>query len=248
VAVINEQIAAHYWPGQNPIGKRFRLKDGDAAWIEIVGVAKTSKYVSIVEPPLEFVYFPYVQRPERRMVLMAESAADPSALVAPLRNVVRGMDANQPIYNVRSLDENYRMRAVVIFNVIIALVAAMGVMGLALALVGLYGLVAYAATRRTKEIGIRMAIGASELTVIRMVLGQGLVLAMIGLAAGLVVSVGAGRALGAVFPGGASGSGRADVAAYVMVAAAVFIVTLVAAYIPARRASRIDPIAALRCE
>ena len=137
------------------------------------------------------------------------------------------------------------MRAVSIFNVLVGTVAAMGLMGLGLSIVGLYGLVAYAASRRTREIGIRMAIGATRQTVLRMVLRQGIVLALIGLVVGLFASVGAGELLRAAFP---NGDDQRDFIAVVLVAPVVLAVTFLAAYIPARRASRIDPMKALRYE
>ena len=115
---------------------------------------------------------------------------------------MQGLDRTLPIYNVRTMDEFYQMRTITIFNVIIGIVGAMGLMGLGLAIVGLYGLVAYATSRRTKEIGIRMAIGAGRTTVLRMVLRQGLVLAVVGLVVGLLAGVGAERLLQAAFPSG----------------------------------------------
>jgi predicted permease len=246
VVVVNEQLAQHYWPGRDPLGKRLRLDGGSGPWVEVVGLAKTSKYSFLTEPPLDFMYLPYAQRPQRVMILLAESIGDPSSLAAPLREVVRTLDASQPINNVRTMEELYRMRIVAIFGVIVGSVAAMGMMGLVLSMVGLYGLVAFAASRRTREIGIRMAIGADRSAVVRMVLRQGMVLALAGLGAGLLASVGAGRALAAIFPGGAGGDGRFDFSAFVQVAAAVLAVTLLAAYVPARRASRVSPVDALR--
>jgi len=133
-------------------------------------------------------------------------------------------------------------------NVVATLTAALGAMGLALALAGLYGLVAYSASRRTKEIGIRMAIGADRGAVVRMVLQQGAMISLAGLATGLLVGLAAGRGLAIVFPGGAAGDGRFDAAAFVTVAVAVFGVTQLAAYIPARKAARINPVEALRTE
>ena len=179
------------------------------------------------------------------MVLLTESAGDPASLVAPLRDLVRSLDQTQPVYNVRTMDEFYQMRTITIFNVIIGIVAAMGLMGLSLAIVGLYGLVAYATSRRTKEIGIRMAIGASRPMVLRMVLRQGLVLALAGLAVGLLAGVGAERLLQAAFP---SGDNSFEPMAHVLVAPIVLAATFVAAYLPARRAARLDPMKALRYE
>jgi predicted permease len=244
VGIINQRLAEHYWPNQNPIGRRFRH---DTSWVEVVGVARTGKYLFIAEAPTDFVYLPYRQIRPQRMVLVAQSAGDdPAGLAAPLRQVVRELDANQPIYNVRTMDELYRMRAVSIFTVLVTLVASLGAMGLALAIVGLYGLVAYAASRRTREIGIRMAVGADASTVLWMVLRQGIVLVGIGLAMGLAASLGAGELMRAAFPGG--DVEPRDVISLLLVTPIVLTVTLLAAYIPARRASRVSLTQALRYE
>jgi macrolide transport system ATP-binding/permease protein len=245
VAIVNQQFARHYWPNQDPLDKRFQLVDSKRTWVQVVGLAKTSKYLFIAEPPTEFVYFPQRQKKLQRMVMLTQSAGDPSSLVAPLREVVRGLDANLPIYNVRTMEAFYRMRAVSILNVLVSTVAAMGLMGLGLAIVGLYGLVAYAVTRRTREIGIRMAIGAGRAIVLRMVLRQGIVLALAGLIVGLVASIGAGELLRASFP---TGDNQRDIVALLLVTPIVLAVTFLAAYIPARQASRVNPIHALRHE
>ncbi len=245
VAIVNQQFAQHYWPNQDPIGKRFRAVDRDSPWVQVVGLAKTSKYIFIAEPPTEFVYLPYRQKTPERMVMLAESSIDASSLAAPLREVVRGLDANLPIYNVRTMEALYRMRAIRVFNVLVGTVAAMGLMGLGLAIVGLYGLVAYAVSRRTREIGIRMAIGADRAAVLRMVLRQGLLLAVVGLVVGLAASVGAGALLRAAFP---SGNNERDITALLIVIPIVLAVTFLAAYLPARRASRVNPVQALRYE
>jgi putative ABC transport system permease protein len=243
VAVVNEEVARHYWPGKDPIGRRFRLNDRNGPWFEIVGVAKTVKYLWIAEAPMEFLYLPLAQHPRPRMILLAQSITDPLTLVAPLRAIVHSLDANQPIYDVRTFGDLYHMRAVSTPNLIIQTVAAMGIMGLVLALVGLYGLVAYAAGRRTREIGIRMAIGAQRVSVLRMVMHQGLILALIGIGIGLVASFGAERLLNASF-----GGSKTDFVAYLLVAPALLAITMLAAYVPARRASRVDPMKALRYE
>jgi predicted permease len=245
VAIVNQQFAKHYWPDQDPIGKRFRLVREDNAWVQVVGLTKTTKYLFIAEPPTDFVYLPYRQMKPRRMVMLAQSAGDSAALTAPLREVAHGLDPNMPIYNVRTMERLYEMRAVSIFRVLISVIGGMGLMGLGLAIVGLYGLVAYAATRRTREIGIRMAIGADRSTVLRMVLRQGIALSAVGLVLGLVASVGAGNLLAAAFP---SGDDQSDFVSLVVVIPIVLAVTFLAAYIPARRASRVNPMQALRYE
>ena len=245
VAIVNQQFARHYWPGQDPIGKRFQLTEDKQAWVQVVGLAKTAKYIFIAEPPTEFAYLPIRQKNVRRATMIARSSGNPTTLVAPLREVVRGLDANLPIYNVRTMEEFYRMRAISIFNVLTTTVGAMGVMGLGLSIVGLYGLVAFAASRRTREIGIRMAIGAGRTSVLRMVLRQGVSLALAGLVIGLVGSVGAGRLLQSAFP---NGNDQRDVVALLLVVPLVVAVTFLATYIPARHASRINPMQALRHE
>jgi predicted permease len=244
VAIVNQQFAQHYWPNQDPIGKRFRVVDG-GAWVQVVGLAKTSKYIFVAEPPTEFVYLPYRQKNAQPMVMLVQSAGDPSTLASPLREVVRSLDANLPIYNVRTMEALYRMRATSIINVLVGTVAAMGLMGLGLAIVGLYGLVAYGVTRRTREIGIRMAIGADRAAVLRMVLGQALGLAVVGLIVGLASSVAAGMLMQSAFP---LEKNERDVAPLIMVIPVVLAVTFVAAYVPARRAARVNPMQALRYE
>jgi putative ABC transport system permease protein len=243
VAVVNEQLAKHYWPDRDPIGRRFHLDSADSPWVEIVGVAKTTKYLWIAEAPTEFLYLPLAQHPQTRMTLLAQSSGDAAALAEPVRQVIRELDANQPVFGVRTFDDFYRYKAVGQPNVIIQTVGTMGLMGLVLAMVGLYGLVAYAATRRSREIGIRMAIGAARGTVLRMVLKQGLVLALIGIGIGLAASIGAERLLNSIFE-----SNGTDFLTYLLVAPALLAITALAVYIPARRASRIDPMRVLRYE
>jgi len=209
-----------------------------------VGVAKTGKYLWIAEPPTEFLYLPYRQNERSRMVLVSESVGESAGIAGPLREMVRGLDADQPIFDVRTMEEFYDMRVVSTGNTILEIVAGMGLMGLILAMVGLYGLGAYAVSRRTREIGIRMAIGASRRAVLQMTLRRGLTPALYGLAAGLVASVFAERLLKAVFPTHT----QTDIAVYLVVVPMLLAITILAAYVPARRASRVDPLNALRYE
>jgi ABC-type antimicrobial peptide transport system permease subunit len=179
------------------------------------------------------------------MSLVAQSIDNASTLAAPLREVVRSLDANMPILDVRTMAELYRMRAISIVNVLTTTVGGLGLMRLGLSIVGLNGLVAYAAGRRTREIGIRVAIGATRPRVLRMVLRQGVALALAGLVVGLAGSIGAGEVLRAAFQ---AGDDQRDVMAFVLVTPVMLVVTFVAAYIPARRASRVNPMDALRYE
>ncbi len=186
VAVVNEQFAHHYWPGQNALGKRFHMKSATGPLVQIVGLAKMAKYFWIAEPPQDFIYLPYTQEKNAAMTLMAESVAPDAATLAPvLRDVVRGIDPDMPVSNARTMQDYYTQRAVKTPDIIAESVAGLGTMGLILSMVGLYGLISYSVSRRRREIGIRMAIGADRQKVIRMILGQGLVLGSIGVVSGL---------------------------------------------------------------
>jgi predicted permease len=245
VAVVNDEFAKSYWPNQEPVGKRFHLNDTKGPWIEVVGVTKTGKYLFVGETPLKFVYLPFTQNPSSEMLLLVRTAGgDPAAVAAPIRAIVQGLDANQPVYNVRTLDMFYQQRAVAVPMMIITLVTCMGLVGLVLALVGLYGLIAYSVSRRTREIGIRIAVGAEQSHVLKMVIRQGLILAVTGVAIGSVATFGVARLIAT----GLIGLGKLSPTTFIVVPALLLGVTLVACYIPARRASQVDPITALRYE
>jgi predicted permease len=243
VAVVNEQFAKHYWPDKDALGKRFRIDNANGPLFEIVGISKTAKYEWMGEPPTEFVYLPWKQRPRSKMILLLESEGAPAALAEPVRNLVRNLDSSQPVFNVRTIEEFYRKRVLMGPMMIVQVVSVMGLIGLLLALAGLYGLVTYATNRRTREIGIRIAIGADRATVLRMVLRQAFALVAAGIAAGLVLGLAAERGVNAVFE-----SSGTDVAAYLLILPALVGVTMAAAFIPARKASRIEPTRALRYE
>jgi len=244
VAVVNEEFAKTYWPKQDPIGKRFRLNDTKGPWVQVVGLTRTSRYYFIAEPPTKFLYLPFAQEQNSRMSLLVETYGEPAGIATPLRSVVRGIDPNQPIYNVRTFSSFYEARAVSVSLTIMQTVATMGLLGLTLALIGLYGLIAYSVSRRTKEIGIRMAIGANKTEVMRMILRQGFILAGAGILVGGAISVVVAQMLTI----GLAGLGTPNPITYVVVPIALLLITLTACYIPARRASQIDPIRALRYE
>jgi predicted permease len=244
VAIVNQEFAARFWPGQEPIGKRFRLDNGKGKLVQVVGVARNSKYAFIGEPQFRYFYLPYAQEGGTHMVLLTESSGDPALLAAPLREIVRSMDSNQPMYNVRTFGNFYKMRAIDTPLMITQIVVTMGLIGLLLALIGIYGLVSYSVAQRTREIGVRIAIGAGRADVIRMVLRQGLVLAAIGIGVGGALSLIAGKALAA----GMIGLGKPNPATFVIVPLAVLLVTMAACWAPAWRASRVDPLRALRAD
>jgi predicted permease len=244
VAIVNEAFAAHYWPNQDAIGKRVRIKDSKGPLAEVVGITKTARYLFIAEPPTPYIYLPYAQQPSGGMTVLVETAGDPADISAPLRDVVRSLDANVPIYNARTLDKFYQMRAISVMLLILELVSTMGLLGLALALVGLYGLISYSVSRRTQEIGIRMALGANRGSVVTMVLRQGLLLSALGIGIGFAASLG----VRGILSRGLIGLGSSNPAVLVVVPLALLLGTIAACYVPARRASQVDPIRALRYE
>jgi len=246
VAIVNEVFATTYWPNQNPIGKRIRLNNNSqGTWLEVVGLSQTEKYRSIIEAPTPFLYLPFAQNEKPQMSLLVETVnVDASPLAAPLRELVRALDVDQPVFLLRTFSNFYQREATGAQLLVMKTAGAMGLLGLTLALVGLYGLVAYSVARRTREIGIRMAIGAGRAEVLMMVLRQGMVLSIAGILVGGVASLAVARLLTA----GMSGLGAPNLATYAAVPAVLIALTLVASYIPARRASKVDPLLALRYE
>jgi putative ABC transport system permease protein len=244
VAIVNQQFAAKYWPGQDPLGKRIRLDNEKGKVLQVVGVAQNSKYLYLSEPQRSYFYLPFAQDPKSRMVLLSESNGDPAQLAAPIRAIIHSIDRNLPISNERTFGNFFELRAVAPPRMIMQMVITMGLLGLVLALVGIYGLVSYSVARRTREIGVRIAIGATRTDVIRMILQQGFVLACTGIVVGGVLSILASRAIAA----GMVGFGQSNPAAYVVVPIAILLVTMAACWAPAWRASRLDPLRALRSE
>jgi len=244
VAVVNEQFAKHYWPGVDAVGKHIRLESGAGRLVEISGVAETIKYQSIFQKPIDFLYMPLAQHPVARMTLMLRSSGDPLQLVQPVRDVVRDLDRNLPMLHTMVYEDFYMNQAVNGPRIAMKLVACMGLVGLVLAIAGLYGLVAYNVSRRTREIGIRIALGAASSDVLRLVMGKGFVLVGIGTVIGLAMGFGLEQLMNSML----FNAGGVDIVAYVIVVPLLFLVTMLAAYVPARRAARISPTQALRYE
>lgn len=244
VAVVNEHFAKHYWPNENALGKHIRLDSRTGALVEIVGIAQTIKYQDTFDKPMDFVYMPLAQHPVAPMVLMLRSNGDPLSFIQPVQSIVRTLDANLPMLDTRAYEDFYLNRAVKGPGIAIELVGAMGAVGLLLAIAGLYGLIAYNVSRRTREIGIRMALGAESSSVSRLVMGKGLILVGIGTVIGLAMSFAVEQLMNSMLFNG----GRIDIVAYIIVVPSLFLVTMLAAYVPARKASRIAPTQALRYE
>jgi macrolide transport system ATP-binding/permease protein len=240
VVVVNEKFAQTYLGG-HAIGKRIRLDGPHGPWAEVVGVTVTGKHISVFEPPFDYLYLPLSQDPQSRMTLMAETYGDPASLAAPLQQMVHSLDANLPVFGVRTIADLYDQRSVQVANIINEMVASVGFVGLGLALVGLYAVVSYQVARRTREIGIRMAIGARQPQVMWMMLKQAAIMGLAGVAIGLVLSFAGSRALSA-----ALGMPAFDPVLFTLVPLGLFLTTLLAAAIPARRAAQIDPMTALR--
>ncbi len=244
VAVVNEQFAKHYWPTADAVGKYIRLDSRTGTLVEIVGVAQTIKYQNTIERPMDFVYMPLAQHPIARMTLMLRSSGDPLQLIQSVKDIVRSLDPNLPMLHTMSYEDYYMNQAVNGPRIAMKLVGSMGAVGLVLAIAGLYGLVAYNVSRRTREIGIRIALGALSSDVLRLVMGKGLVLVGMGTVIGLAM----GFALEQLMNSMLFNAGGVDVVAYIIVVPALFLVTMLAAYVPARRASLIEPTQALRYE
>ena len=191
--IVNEMFASLYWPRQDAVGKRLRL--GPAGeWVEVVGVARTTRFGQIAEPPKPYLYLPLTQHPQSRLTLLVHTAGDPRAMADPLRQLVRSLDPRMPVFNVRDLQGMYEDGALGAQKLIVQIVSGMGLLGLGLAIVGLYAVIAYSASRRMREFGVRMSIGASRADILRLVLREGANLAAAGIVLGLVLSLPVQRA------------------------------------------------------
>ena len=238
VVVINETMAKRYWAGREALGGRVRLGKVD---YQVVGVAKDIKYSSLAERPQPHMYLTLEQNFTSAVVLHVRSAGAPGAVLTSLRDVIRGLDANLPIYDARTLHEHLGT-AVFAQRMGANLLGVMGVLALILAAVGLYGVIAYAVSQRTQEMGIRLALGASPRDLLRMIVGQGMRLTLIGVGLGLAMSYAMAGFMRSLLPGIAP----RDPITFVAVPLLLASIALVAALIPARRAGGVDPVTALR--
>ncbi len=245
VIIINETIARTYWPDQDPLGKhiifgKFNQPDEQ---IEIVGVVKDSKYRNLTEAPRPMMFLPFLQSYRANVALHVRSAGDPKALTMAVRREVQALDDNLPVYNIRTL-EDQRAGSLYVARFAATLSGFFGGLALLLASVGIYGVMAYSVSRRTREIGIRMALGAGRRDVLRLVLGEGLLLIGVGLIVGILATLAVTRLMAGLLYGVSATDPLTLIAIPIILAG----VALGACFVPARRATRVDPMVALRYE
>jgi putative ABC transport system permease protein len=243
VAVVNETMARQLWPSQDAVGQRFRF-ERDGEWVSVVGVAADGKYMMMAEEPRGYFYLPLEQHYRSPLTLMVRTAGSPETMVAPLQELMRGLDPALPVYNVRTMDSHIRES---VFGLMplrsgARMAAVQGVIGLLMAILGLYAVVSFSVNQRTHEIGVRMAMGARQVDVMRLVIREGLGLTVKGVLVGLVVAVALGFGLSRILYGLAA----VDVPVVLTVTGLLVAVSALACYIPALRATRVDPMTALR--
>ena len=240
VAIVNETMAARYWAGKNPIGDRLQVKD---KWFEIVGVAKTSRYYSMREMPKPFFYVPLRQKFSVGAALNIRTKLRPETMAAALSRELKAMDANLALYEVISLQEQLD-RSTSAQKVAVTLTGVLAGLALVLASIGLYGVMSYTVSQSTRELGLRMALGARTPELFRLVISRGLALTAGGILLGAAAALGLTRLLGYLLYKVSPRDPLAFGSAFLI----LLIVSLIACLLPAWRATRVDPIVALRYE
>jgi putative ABC transport system permease protein len=249
VAIINETMAKKYWPGSSPIGRRLGIGRDNQTGIEIVGVVTDSKHATLREEIPRFVYLPYTQDDSlNALTFYVRTGAAPGTMVSAIRSVVRRLDPALPVYDVKTMEVQAR-ESLFVERIMAGLSVAFGVLATLLAAIGLYGVMSYAVARRTREIGIRMALGAERSTVLRLVLGEVAMLAMVGIVCGLAGTGALLKVMGSQLAErmlfGLSPADPVTIAGSTLTLA---LVAMFAGLVPARRATAIDPMRALRSE
>ena len=245
VAIVNQTMAERFWPKEDPIGKRFTTDETTGTFWQVVGIAQNGKYGVLAEDPQPYFYFPLAQNFTSMRVLQIRASIAPETLMLPVQQEIKSLDPGLPIFSLRTMTECLAgANGFMVFRVAALLASCVGAMGLTLAVVGVYGVVAFAASQRTREIGIRIALGADRTQVLKLVLWQGVWVVLAGAALGLVAALGIGRAVANLLIGVSATDPLTFVAATVLLVG----VALYACFVPARRAMKLDPMVALRYE
>jgi putative ABC transport system permease protein len=246
VVVVNEEFAKRFFPNGDPIGKRIRLGKltAEFPWATIVGIVGDVRGFALDEPPEPTMYWPVAQiRATPSLAIVVRTESEPAALAPAVRDAIREIDQTQPIYDMQPLDQLVA-KSLGQRRFTLTLMVLFGVIALVLSAIGIYGVMAFAVTQRTQEIGIRMALGARATDVLKMVVGSGMLLAVIGVAVGLIGAFALTRLMASLL----FGVSPTDLMTFGLVTAGLLIVALLACYIPARRATKVDPLVALRYE
>ncbi len=243
VIIVNQKMAEQLWPGESAVGKRIFTGADSHDALEVVGVVKTGKYRALAEDPKPFFYYSMGQLRPRPMAMVVRASVDPRSLVGAVRSEVQAIDRRVPLSGVKTMDE-HKTYALWAPNMAASFSVAFAVVAILLSAVGLYSVMAYVVSQRTREVGIRMALGANRGDVMKMITRQGMRLAVIGVVIGLLLALALAQVLSSLLIG-ISGY---DVTTFVLVPALLAAVALLACYLPARRATKVDPLVALRYE
>ncbi|HKC86535.1 MAG TPA: ABC transporter permease, partial [Blastocatellia bacterium] len=247
VVIVNEAFVRRFFPRlkapAEAIGKRYWHSGDGSTWYQIISVAKTGKYWTIGEAPSPFVWFTLAQRPRGGVDLVAQTEGDPSRMIGVVRDEIKRMDPNLPVTDARTMTEHLRASLAPARGAA-AVLGSFGLLALTLAAIGIYGVTAYSVAQRTREIGVRMALGAEAVDVVKLIVRQGMTLTLAGLAVGLTGALVMTRLMASVL----YGVSATDATTFVVVPSLLALVVLIACYLPARRATRVDPVIALRCE
>jgi putative ABC transport system permease protein len=238
--VVNETMARRYWPGGNAVGRIVRFGNGPA---RVVGIAKDGKYSSLNEEPRNYMYLPLYQMYRSDVALVVRTSGEPAAALGGIKSALARLDSSLPLFDVRTVDEHMQL-ILFIPRMVRTVLTLFGGLALLLATVGLYSVIAFAAAQRTREIGIRMALGAARRDVVRLIVRQGVVLVVAGTAIGLVLAFAATR----LIAGQLVAVGARDPVSFAATVALLAVISVLACVVPALRAARLDPVAALRGE
>ena len=245
VVMINESMARRFWPGEDPVGKRFKYggPQGQQPWMTVVGVVGDVRRTGFDAPVRYESFLPYAQNPDGALTLVVRTRGEPLALAAQVRGEVRALDADQPVFEIRSMDQLLSAR-IAQRRFSMALLGIFAGLALVLGVVGVYGVTSYLVAQRTREVGLRIALGAQPRQLVRMVVGQGMRSAAIGLTLGVLGALAAARLMAGLL----YGVSPTDLPTLLGVTAVLAAATAVANWVPARRAARVDPLVALRAE